>query len=38
MSVNYLYKRKKIYYFRLRISQDLRHIIPATYHYCYKYN
>jgi integrase len=30
MSVNYLYKRNNTYYFRLRIPQDLKHIIPIT--------
>lgn len=30
MSTNYLYKRNNIYYFRLRIPKDLKHVIPAT--------
>jgi len=30
MSLNYLYKRKNTYYFRLRIPKDLKHVIPAT--------
>ena len=30
MSTNYLYKRNNIYYFRLRIPKDLKHVIPAS--------
>lgn len=30
MSINYIYKRNNIYYFRLRIPHDLRHVIPIT--------
>ena len=30
MSVNHIYKRNNIYYFRLRIPHDLIHVIPIT--------